>query len=164
MMCEACKINKAHIVLRQAGDAQQSIHLCENCAATGHYGNKRVQGLDKAMVKNIKKSPLRVNEIYQTQCSKCHLTYTTYKQLGKLGCVECTKAFGSKLIRDVSDCQYGQQHSGKSPIPVNERVMTQKEIMVLKRALNYAIEHENYQLAAELRDKVTALEEASDES
>ena len=51
------------------------------------------------------------------------------------------------------------EHKGKVPAHVHERLARQKEIAGLREELNRAIQREEYERAAELRDQIYKLEE-----
>lgn len=161
MRCEKCNRKEAHVVLRHEQAEKKTLHLCEQCAIASSNIDASANGpvgVDREMLKTIKEYPLVVNAVYQTQCAKCHLTYTAFKHLGRIGCSECLKSFGNKLIKDLQLKQKYSKHTGDSPeIKLEAQAANVKELSALNRALSEAVEHEDYVEAASLRDRIRDL-------
>jgi protein arginine kinase activator len=158
MRCEKCNQREAQVVLRHSLTDKQALNLCEQCAIASSNHHLRANGstgVDREMLKSIKKYPLVVNAVYQTQCPTCHLTFTAFKHIGRIGCSDCLSAFGNKLYKDLQTVQNHVKHVGDTPKqqlePQTSRV---KELTILNRVLNDAIAKEDYIEAAKIRDKI----------
>ncbi len=159
MKCQNCGSENAVIHLTQIVDNEmKTLHLCERCAAE--------KGLETSTVpENFpltdflaqmgpeEKSP--VEETLSRSCSFCSLTFAEFKETGRLGCPHCWASFEGQLRGLLRRIHGGSQHLGKvylSPDPsVSER---EKRLDALRRKLHRAVELEDFERAAELRDEI----------
>src|SRR6185295_3556757 len=100
-----------------------------------------------------------VQELSKVKCPDCGITFVEFRSQGVLGCPRDYEVFGEPLAAVIERAQDGQTHHvGKRPgqeIPVNPE---QNERLRLQRELREAVEEEDYELAARLRDQLGALE------
>ena len=94
-------------------------------------------------------------------CSVCGLSWTQFKQAGLMGCPHDYEQFSDKLVPLLKRAQEGAtEHVGKVPSKrqtvAGER---QARTLRLRRDLRRAIDAENYEQAAELRDALKQLEQ-----
>lgn len=95
------------------------------------------------------------------KCSLCNTTFSEYKKTGKLGCSKCYSNFEEQL-KPIIEGIYGySNHIGKFPKDAYQDVEAIREVEQLKEQLNIAIEKEEYEQAAELRDRILELESNS---
>ena len=87
------------------------------------------------------------------------MTYDQFRQSGKLGCGDCIKAFQPiygfgflKVFTAVMNIK------GKIPHKSGGKLAAKREKEILKRKLASAIENEEYEEAAKLRDRIKELE------
>ncbi|WP_010245581.1 UvrB/UvrC motif-containing protein [Acetivibrio cellulolyticus] len=163
MLCQNCQKRVANIQVTQViNNAKNVIYLCEQCA--------RDEG------KIIIGSPLSVNDFFsgligfpvrpsvaeqQLVCDKCGMSYEEFKKIGKLGCENCYQVYGDKLMPILKRLHGNLQYHGKVPKKVYETVKVSKEIDSLKEQLDKAVKSEEYEKAAEIRDKIRALESSA---
>ena len=97
-------------------------------------------------------------EVVDIKCNLCNTTFSEYKKTGKLGCSKCYSNFEEEL-KPIKEGIYGySDHIGKFPKDVHKDVEAIREVEELKQQLNIAIEKEEYEQAAELRDRILELE------
>jgi protein arginine kinase activator len=92
------------------------------------------------------------------KCPKCGLTYEDFKKVGRLGCGECYTAFRDALLPLLKRIHGSNQHCGKSPKKAAKVVKAKNELLELKDKLQKAIQREEFEEAAKLRDKIRELE------
>ena len=83
-----------------------------------------------------------------------------FRDTGRLGCAECYQAFGDHL-RDLLRRFHGSsQHVGERYLVpgVNGEASARSQLLDLRDQLRRAVENENFELAAELRDQIRVLE------
>jgi protein arginine kinase activator len=102
----------------------------------------------------------RSKEQDPTACPICGLTWTSFKSAGLMGCPHDYELFEGKLAPLLKRAQEGAtDHVGKVPrkkkTQETERQVTS---MRLRRELQKAIDAENYEQAARLRDQLKTLE------
>lgn len=91
-------------------------------------------------------------------CSVCNTSFEEYKKEGKLGCSKCYQAF-EKELKPIIESIYGfSEHIGKYPKNQFKDMDLVKTIEKLKEQLNLAIQEEEYEKAAEIRDEILKLE------
>jgi protein arginine kinase activator len=93
-------------------------------------------------------------------CPICGMSWNDFKQAGVMGCGHDYDQFAAKLLPLLKRAQEGAtQHVGKVPArhktPDTDRQFT---TLRLRRELQKAIEAENYEQAAQLRDQLRTLE------
>jgi protein arginine kinase activator len=101
-------------------------------------------------------------EIVAERCSKCGTTWDRLREDGRAGCAQCYVAFHDRLIEVMNRMQREAQHVGKTPRAAQRRrrrlehLRTRRDhrLEMLNRRLQEAISSENYEDAAQLRDKI----------
>ena len=162
MSCEQCHEREAVIHLTQIVNEQvTTLHLCERCAAEKGVESPGAQP----------KTPLGTflaamgQESEQAQaprtdtCARCGGSLQDFRESGRLGCPDCYRSFEVPL-RDLlrrlhgSTHHMGERYSEEGPpAPVDRKQATD-----LREQLRLAVETENFELAAELRDRLRVLE------
>jgi protein arginine kinase activator len=94
-------------------------------------------------------------------CPVCGMNWNEFKQSGVMGCGHDYEQFAGKLLPLLKRAQEGAgEHVGKVPArkktPDADRQVT---TLRLRRELQKAVDAENYEAAAQLRDKLRTLEE-----
>jgi len=162
MSCDQCREREAVIHLTQIVNEQvTTLHLCEKCAAEKGVENP---GATKtplgsflaAMGKVAEQTPAsKLGDV----CSRCGGTFQDFRETGRLGCPDCYRAFEAPL-RDLlrrlhgSTHHLGERYAEREPAAavVGERAAA------LREQLRLAVETENFELAAELRDRLRVME------
>ena len=160
-LCDNCGSKPATVNLTQIENNEMfSYHLCEDCAAQ--------KGLEATtepptsplpdFLAQIGDEP-RKEEISDSECSFCGLTFPAFRETGRLGCPHCYETFESHLRRLLRRVHGGTKHVGKIYLPPDPTVSEiEKQMEALRRKLNRAVEAEDFERAAELRDKIRSLE------
>jgi len=167
MMCDECREREAVVHLTQIVNEQvNTIHLCEKCAAE--------RGVESPAL--LTKTPLGTflaamgkpgssegATVVAGTCPACGFTLADFREAGRLGCSECYVTFGGQL-RDLirrlhgSTLHVGERYLGTgTPAPVAVPTPA-SDGAELRDRLRQAVEDENFELAAELRDRLRALE------
>lgn len=162
MSCDNCGQNEAIIHLTQIVDNQMStFHLCESCAAAKglqpgtNVGNFPLTDflaqVNKATVDTAGVGP----------CAYCGLKLEEFKKTGRLGCSQCYVSFEQNLRGLLRRLHGGTQHVGKVYLPPDPTLAEQQERLAgLRRKLNRAVESEDFERAAQIRDMIRTLEGA----
>ena len=95
-------------------------------------------------------------------CSSCGTTYEEFIQKGRFGCSECYRSFNGQLGKTLKSIQGAEQHTGKRPkgfvvATVNKAYKNISESEKLAILLQEAIEKEEFEEAARLRDLIKQL-------
>ena len=179
MLCQSCKKNEAAVFLKVAvNNKVTEMHLCEACAAAGgaafgglETGPMNISGMMGNMSGYFKEFLPR--EKRALHCRTCGLTYHEFKESGFLGCPECYADFAPQLTELLTRIHGNCLHAGKRPAlfpgrpkcgagpAALESGIAEKmgaDRAGLKEALKKAVEGEDFEAAARLRDRIRNLE------
>jgi len=91
-------------------------------------------------------------------CPQCGFTQPDFKKTGRLGCPQCYVTFSEGLGVILKDMHKGILHKGKVPSRALRAQEYQNRLKALHANLQTAVQSENYEQAASLRDQITHLE------
>ena len=144
-------------------------NLCEICAEdekTLGFGLEPKWMLQNIFADLFNQQPLAGNKPFEVarakpvQCENCGFTDAQFSRVGKLGCSQCYNVFENKLDPVLRRVHGNLRHTGKIPKRTGGTLGTRKEIEELKQELLGVIGREEYERAAEIRDKIRDLENA----
>lgn len=170
MLCERCQENEAEIHIKSMINGQFSEHhLCRSCAtqlqAAGWLPEMKlsfsVGNLLGSFLEQVQVPPLEsASKEIQKTCPRCGLSYEEFRKSGKMGCAACYEAFKDEIRPLLRTIHGSEVHRGLRPVFWEESPQTQvrSDLEELKAALRDALEKEEYERAAELRDRIRALE------
>ena len=158
MLCSVCKEKPATVHLTQiVGEKMQKLDLCEECAKTKGINDPTSFSLaDADVLFGLGAS----QEIEQAaggvllKCPRCGFSQADFKKSGRLGCPECYKTFAEGLEGLLKAMHKGTRHAGKVPEALRQSHDDAERLRTLQKKLAKAIEAENYELAAQLRDEI----------
>ena len=93
-------------------------------------------------------------------CARCGGTFQDFRESGRLGCPDCYRAFEAPL-RDLLRRLHGSTHHLGERYAEREPAAgrgVDEQAAELREQLRLAVETENFELAAELRDRLRVLE------
>jgi len=171
MLCDNCKERDAIINLTQVEhDSKVTLHLCEQCAQ--QKGVETGGAVLKSPLGNFLGAVVKGGSAAggggalvpaagdAVRCPACGSTLRDFRDSGRLGCAQCYVAFDSHL-RDLLRRLHGSsQHVGERYEAPGEGGTDdpRSRLLDLKAQLRRAVEGENFELAAELRDRIRVLE------
>ena len=184
MRCDKCLEHEAIVVFTLVvEDAKTVTHLCAACAASQGLGkNAGSEGNDEASAAQAAGAELAAGAKeyppMETQragnadgledegvlrCSACGLSYEEFKERYRLGCAQCFDAFREQLQPLLRKVQGAEAHTGKHPTGVAERSDEDRAawaLEILTRRLQAAVEREEFEEAARLRDQIELARQA----
>ncbi|MBM3265387.1 MAG: UvrB/UvrC motif-containing protein [candidate division Zixibacteria bacterium] len=98
----------------------------------------------------------------KTGCPQCGLTAEEFHKTGRLGCSECYRTFGAELAIVLRRLHGRNRHVGKVPALNPDQVAARNELLTLRRELKQAVEREQFQKAAQLRDRINEIERTAE--
>ena len=98
------------------------------------------------------------------KCPFCALTYADFKKIGRLGCGECYNAFKKYLSPLLKRIHGSIQHTGKSPLKSAKLPKKKTDAQELRSRLAKAIESEDFEEAARLRDQIRKMESGAQDT
>jgi len=158
--CQPDCENEATVHLTEIVDGQmKKIDLCESCAK--EQGVTDPQGFALAdLLLGLGASSEMEQSSPNLECPTCGFSHADFKKTGRLGCSECYTTFAEPMEDMLKQMHKGTQHVGKVPKVLQAQMDFSKKIDTLAAQLQKAIETENYEEAAQLRDQMKELEEA----
>lgn len=163
MKCERCEQRPANVHLTQVINNQKTeMHVCEQCAAELQqqaWGFNPNQNLHK-FLSGLMGYGFNTNiATRRVSCPQCGMTDTRFAKGGLLGCNQCYEIFEDQLFPLVKRIHGTVQHTGKVPKRTGGKAKLRKEIRNLKERLQQAVNNEEYEQAARIRDQIRALEQ-----
>ena len=163
MQCDICGKKKATVHLTEIVDEQMSeMHLCEDCAREKNVQMEQQFGLADLLagLADFGKQVKDVEKI-KIKCANCALSYEDFRKFGRLGCSECYVSFREHLGNLLKKIHGSNRHLGKVPaaIPAQPPKTKSENLEELRRELDQAVKSENFERAAQLRDRIHELEE-----
>ena len=160
MQCERCKKNVATVHLTEIVKSQKTEkHLCEQCAKDEGYTIKTHVSLQDLLTAFISAHG-EAEDMAGTTCPDCGMTYVDFRSEGRLGCPNDYEIFREALDPLLEKVHGRVEHMGKLPSRAGESQRKQRELMALRRKLRLAVDQENYEEAAKLRDQIKKMEDA----
>ena len=158
MKCHHCD-SQATVHLTQIINGQMhKMDLCEGCAQ-----EKGVTNPDNLSIGNLlddNPSKLDASTASMT-CESCGTTHQDFKKGGRLGCEACYHVFRPVLEPLLDGMHAGVKHLGKVPKRTVKKKNTDDSEEILSLELKKAVEEENYEKAAKLRDRLKKLQSKS---
>jgi protein arginine kinase activator len=106
-------------------------------------------------------SPISAEAPADVRCSFCGLSFQDFRDTGRLGCPHCYTSFEPHLRGLLRRIHGGTQHMGKVYLPPDPTASEmEKRLEALRRKLQRAVESEDFERAARLRDEIRTLEPA----
>ena len=156
MLCCICKEKEATVHLTQiAGENMQKVDLCEECAKT-----KGVNDPTGFSLADLLLGLGASQEIEQAgggaglKCPACGFTQADFKKAGRLGCPVCYQTFAEPLEGLLKTMHKSTRHVGKVPESLRQTRDLTDRLKHLQKKLARAIEEEDFEEAAILRDEI----------
>ncbi len=163
MLCADCQENKATVHFTQiVNDDTETFHLCQSCAQA--RGLKTAPNAPQAPLSDFLSemgAPLFTKATSaNVSCPRCGCTFRQFRKTGRLGCGQCYTTFEQEMSALLRKIHGSNEHMG---IAVSEGVESrddhQTRLAELRRELRHAVESEEYERAAELRDAIVEEEQ-----
>ncbi|MBS6475650.1 MAG: UvrB/UvrC motif-containing protein [Clostridiales bacterium] len=157
MICQECNLNEATVTLNtNINGVKSTRHLCPSCAAK--YGIGQASGIGE-MFSGLFGNVLGMfsEAPQELSCKGCGYTLSQYNRTGLLGCEQCYDSFRQQLLPFIKRV-HGNVVNKPDEIKPDSKQEQQDEISKLKKELQEAIQAEEYEKAAQLRDRIKLME------
>ena len=158
MQCSICKEKPATVHLTQiVGEKMQKLDLCEDCAKAKGINDPTSFSLADADVLFGLGASQEIEQAgggVEAKCPRCGFSQADFKKSGRLGCAECYHTFAEGLESLLKTMHKGTRHSGKVPEALRASREQSDQLKLLQKKLAKAIEEENFEQAAQLRDEI----------
>ncbi len=165
-VCDNCGSGDAVVHLTQIVNNEMSTsHLCETCAAAKglETAEDQINFPLPAFLAQMGDEPDQAELGSSAEaCTFCGLTFAEFRESGRLGCPHCYASFEAYLKGLLRRVHGSTQHVGKVYLPPDpSRTELQDRLEGLRRKLRRAVDSEDFERAAEIRDQIRALEPAA---
>lgn len=158
-LCQRCNTSKATVHITDTAPKKRERHLCEDCAEKEGVIVKQHHHTANTILQEFIKQKVGADETDDLTCPHCGMTFQEFQSKGVLGCPHDYEVFHRVLTPLLERAHGGgTQHMGKVPPKANAAVKQQAGLIKLRRELQDAIEQENYERAAKVRDRIKDLE------
>lgn len=162
MLCDNCRENDGIVRLTTVKDGVMTqLFLCERCAA--ERGVETTASASKSPIgeflQGLHQPKAALGGDDSSACQFCGATIRDFREIGRLGCARCYTAF-ERQLRDLLRRLHGNsRHAGRRyEPPALELIERAGTVAQLRDRLRRAIDNEQFELAAELRDRLRAVE------
>lgn len=176
MLCQNCKEHEASFHYTQNNNGHiTEMHLCHQCAKkTGliedshklwsPFGLASEETMLDNLLGELFTSPTKNKVMESTLCPFCGTRLNEFTHSGKAGCAKCYTTFKNSIFPSLQRLHGNTKHAGKIP---KGRVI--KKTMAEKRAeleslLKRAVADQEYEKAAQYRDRIKELDAENDAS
>ncbi len=164
MKCQICGDNAATIVFTKIVNNEKAVlHVCGECAKKkgimielGHSQSVSTKSVDLTSSSHLEHG--RDIQEPDLTCKTCGLLFEEFRKTGFLGCDACYETFGRHVANILKQIHGSAVHQGKVPLNLAGNIDLKNHLHTLRHRLKRCIDAEEYESAAELRDKIASLE------
>jgi protein arginine kinase activator len=165
MKCQSCGKHATVVITEIKAGGKIEKHLCEQCAAQSEGGlaAKPYMPINELLTNFVMNhSGQSAKPAENLACPQCGITWAEFRQSGLLGCEHDYPAFEKEMTSLLQRAHEGAAHHvGKGPtrrggsgVPVKRALDAAR----LRKELARAVETEDYEKAAKLRDQIRQAE------
>lgn len=162
MLCEKCGVKHATTHIRKSiNGVQEELILCSDCAKELGYNQLSffTGGLLGSLFSGELADKTAANAL---RCPFCGISFEEIARSGQVGCEDCYKNFRGRLTPTIEKLHGKGRHLGKVPFNHQQKppagVEEKDPLTKLKEELAAAIEAQEFEQAAVLRDKIIEME------
>jgi len=161
MLCQLCKNNEATIKISyMLANNKNEMNLCRECAEDKGIDNPFTslpKIFENFIVEILSQEPIDAvnadDEEDHAKCSGCGTTWNSFQKTGLLGCEICYQVFKEELNILLRRIHGSNKHIGSRPRSQRSNIAV-SELKRIQMELQEAINSENFELAAQLRDLI----------
>lgn len=154
MLCSKCNKNTATVHYQEIINGEKTEYdLCQECANKMKLPVFGTFNLDPLWL-----TPKLFQET-KVSCPRCGLTLREFSEEGKFGCQECYQAFSDQVPSLLKRIHGHSRHIGKIPKRGGGALRIKTQLQSLRNQMNQAVQEQNFEQAAKLRDEIKRLEE-----
>jgi protein arginine kinase activator len=159
--CERCSTPATVHITEVLNEGKfEEHHVCEGCYK--HYVQES-QGKgpgSKALAVDSGTGDLEEALFGQQVCPDCGIKFVDFRNNHRLGCSRDYQVFQTELMPLLENIHGDTRHVGKTPRRYPQTKKAEAELVQLRQRLKRAVEREEYEEAARLRDQIRTVEEA----
>ena len=158
--CQRCQSPATLHITEILGPSQyEEVHLCEQCANKYSHDTPAKTASAKGG-KELGGGEADEGLFSQHACPNCGIKFVDFRNSGRLGCPHDYSTFRDDLLPLLENIHGETRHVGKTPRRYPQTKKAEAELTQLRNRLKQAVNREEYEEAARLRDRIKQLEEA----
>ena len=159
MICDICGKAEATVHLTEIINGKVTeLHLCEECAREKGTQMEQHFGISDLLAGLADlSSDVEVKQNIDLKCSNCGMSYKDFKKMGRFGCSQCYESFKQYIPSLLKRVHGSAKYIGEMPKTGKYQVV-KDELQELKNQLQSAINKEEYEEAAKIRDQIREIE------
>jgi protein arginine kinase activator len=158
--CERCSSPSTVHITEVLGEGKfEEHHVCEQCFK--HY-NQETSGKgpgSKALTSDAATGDLDEALFGQQECPDCGIKFVDFRNNHRLGCSRDYQVFQAELLPLLENIHGEIRHCGKTPRRYPQTKKAEAELVQLRQRLKRAVDREDYEEAARVRDQIRIAEE-----
>lgn len=158
--CRRCtKTATIHVTEVRDGKGT-AVHLCESCAREYLEKNATAEAALAVAGEAVEahSEAAAAANITIPPCPHCGISFAEFRENGRFGCPQDYTHFQSELQPLLENIHEDTKHTGKQPRRLLIGTQDQARLVQLRNLQREAIEREDYENAARLRDEIAGLE------
>jgi protein arginine kinase activator len=156
--CERCNSPATVHITEILGEGKfEEHHLCEQCYPK-YLQDSQNKVAGKALTTDVG-GGLEDALFGQQECPTCGIKFVDFRNSHRLGCSQDYEIFRNELMPLLESIHGETRHCGKTPRRYPQNKKAEAELVQLRQRLKRAVEREDYEEAARIRDQIRAVEE-----
>ena len=157
MKCDVCGRHEASALVTMIVNGKKAVRkVCKQCIARMQRGD--AYATQMAILSSFEPPE---QEIY---CPVCNTAWSQVLKCGRVGCASCYQAFDTLLQPLLVHLNGAAQQSEDANGAAASEPVEKNEISRLREEMFAAVNAEEYERAAQLRDRIRSLEQAAGEA
>lgn len=167
MLCQSCGKNQAttHVKSIVNGELKEYV-LCPECAKKMGYGslfNGFGFNLGSFLGSFLGDEDVPEQISNTVRCKRCGSSFNEIAKTGQVGCAECYRTFYDRMIPSIQRIHGNTTHVGKLASSAGLQARLKSELEKAKEELKQAIQEQEFEKAAQLRDRIKEMERQGNE-
>ncbi len=171
MLCQDCRKREAQVHFTQiVNNEKTTLSICRECAAARGFHSPLENApfplaeILAGLAADLPTSPGSDDD--PLVCPGCSLSFDDFASLGRFGCGECYRTFRTRLEPIMRKIHGASLHRGRTPksevtSTAEQGALPVREEGRLEAELKKAVESEDFERAAEIRDKLKTMRETT---
>lgn len=162
MLCEKCNKHAAtvHLTEINPSNVKKEVHLCETCAQQITLPYKlqfSISEILSSLIEPVMNQMLK--DTTDVKCPTCGMNYEMFHKKARFGCAQDYEIFKKGIVSILEKIHGSVHHVGKTPQDVSPHILKEKELRDLQHELERLVKSEEFEKAAEVRDKIKKMRE-----
>ena len=159
--CERCSNPATVHITEVLGEGKfEEHHVCEL-----HFKEYNLESQGQGPGKALTAAEAAIGELDealfgQQECPDCGIKFVDFRNNHRLGCSRDYQVFHAELMPLLENIHGDTRHCGKTPRRYPQTKQAEAELLQLRQRLKRAVEREDYEEAARLRDQIKTVEDA----